>query len=62
MLISLNWLKDFVDIPKKITPDDLGLLLTTHTVEIESVENQAEKFKNVVVGKILEIKKCLKSN
>ncbi len=57
MLISLNWLKDFVDIPKKITPEDLGLLLTTHTVEIDGVENQAEKFKNVVVGKILEIEK-----
>lgn len=57
MLISLNWLKDFVDIPKKISSEELGLLLTKHTVEIEGVKNQAEKFKNVVVGKILAIKK-----
>ena len=57
MLISLNWLKDYVEIPKKITPEDLGLLLTTHTVEIDDVENQAKKYKNVVVGKILEVNK-----
>ena len=57
MLISLNWLKDYVEIPGKITPEDLGVLLTTHTVEIDGVENQAEKYKNVVVGKILEVSK-----
>jgi phenylalanyl-tRNA synthetase beta chain len=57
MLISLNWLKDFVNIPKAVSAEELGLLLTTHTVEIERIEKQAEKFKNVVVGKILEIKK-----
>ena len=57
MYISLNWLKDYVDIPRKVSPDDLGLLLTTHTVEIDDVINQAEKFKNVAVGKILEINK-----
>ncbi|MDD4272022.1 MAG: phenylalanine--tRNA ligase subunit beta, partial [Patescibacteria group bacterium] len=30
--------------------------LTMHTVEVEKVEYQAEKFKNVIVGKILEVK------
>ncbi|MFH1661966.1 MAG: phenylalanine--tRNA ligase subunit beta [Candidatus Falkowbacteria bacterium] len=57
MYLSLNWLKDFVDIPKSITPEKLGELLTLHTVEIDSVEKQSEKFANIVVGKILEIKK-----
>jgi len=57
MYLSLNWLKDFVDIPRSITAKELGVRLTMHTVEIESVEKQADKFANIVVGKILEIKK-----
>ncbi len=56
MLLSLNWLKDFVDIPKGVTPEDLGKKLTLHTVEVEKVEHQADKYKKVVVGKILEVK------
>lgn len=57
MLISLNWLKDYVDIPKSVTPEDLSLLLTTHTVEIECIERQGTGLDGVVVGEILEIKK-----
>ena len=57
MLISLNWLKDFIDIPRSISPEELGTKLTLHTVEIDSVESQAEKFKNIVVGKVIEVKK-----
>jgi len=57
MYISLDWLKDFVEIPKKITAEELGLRLTMHTVEIDSFEKQSEKFKDIVVGKILEIKR-----
>ena len=56
MYLSLNWLKDFVDIPKPISPEELGLRLTMHTVEIDSVKKQADKFVNIIVGKILEIK------
>ncbi len=57
MYLSLDWLKDFVDIPRSITPEELGLRLTMHTVEVDSVEKQAEKFDKIVVGEILEIKK-----
>jgi len=57
MNLSLNWLKDFVDIPKKITPEELGLKLTMHTVEIDSVQKQSDKYKNIIVGKILEVSK-----
>ncbi len=56
MQLSLNWLKDFVEIPRNITPEKLGQLLSLHTVEVEKVEMQADKYKNVVVGEILEIK------
>lgn len=56
MLLSLNWLKDFVKIPEGVTPEELGKKLTLHTVEVEKVTYQADKYKKVVVGKILEIK------
>ena len=59
MYLSLDWLKDFVDIPRSITADDLGLRLTMHTVEIDGVEKEIDRFKNVVIGKILEVKKHL---
>ncbi len=57
MYLSLNWLKDFVKIPSSLTPEELAEKMTLHTVEIDGVEKQEEKFKNIVVGKILEIKK-----
>ncbi|MFH1523018.1 MAG: phenylalanine--tRNA ligase subunit beta [Patescibacteria group bacterium] len=62
MYLSLNWLKDFVNIPKNISAEELGLRLTMHTVEIDSVEKQSEKYKDVVVGKVLEIKKHPKAD
>ena len=48
MFLSLNWLKEFVEIPKTISPEKLGQLLSLHTVEVEKVEPQADKYKNVV--------------
>ena len=57
MLLSLNWLKDFVKIPKNITPEDLALRLTMHTVEVEGWNDQHDTFKGVVVGKLLEVEK-----
>lgn len=57
MYLSLNWLKDYVDIPRRITSEELASLLTMHTVEVEKVVKQAEKYNKVVVGRILEIKK-----
>ena len=57
MYLSINWLKEYVDIPKSITPEELGLRLTMHTVEIDSIEKQGEFLEKVVVGEILEIKK-----
>ncbi len=57
MNLSLNWLKEFVEIPKKIKAEDIGRSLTLHTVEVEEIRAEADIFKNVVVGKILEVKK-----
>lgn len=55
MLISLNWLKEFVDIPKNLDPKDLATELTIKTAEVDSVINEADAFENIVVGQILEI-------
>lgn len=55
MYLSLDWLKDFVNI--KADPNQLALDLTMHTVEIDGVEKQGENLENIVVGKVSEIKK-----
>ncbi len=57
MYLSLNLLKEYVDLPKSLTVEEIGKALTMHTVEVEGIENQAEKFEKVVVAKILEIRK-----
>jgi len=55
MKISLNWLKDFVDLPHDITPEQLGEDLTLHTVEVEEVIDQASQYDKMVVGQIQQI-------
>lgn len=55
MLLSLNWLKDFLVIPKGLKPEDVAQRLTMHTVEVEKIEKQSARFDNVVVGKVLEV-------
>ncbi len=57
MLLSLNWLKDFIKIPKGVTPEDLALRLTMHTVEVEGWNDQSSSFAGVVVGKVLTVDK-----
>jgi len=62
MYLSLNWLKEYVNLPKSITAEKIGEVLTMHTVEVEGIKQQSEKFKGVVVGKILEISKHPNAN
>jgi phenylalanyl-tRNA synthetase beta chain len=57
MLISLNWLKTYISLPSKISPEEIAQKLTVHTVEVEKVESQAKRFDHVIVAKILEIQK-----
>ena len=49
MHVSLNWLKDFVDI-KNIDPKNLATQLTLKTAEVDSVINESDQFENIVVG------------
>src|SRR6056297_597512 len=57
MYLSLDWLKDLVNIPKSFSSEELGRKLTMHTVEIEGVEKQKEKFEKIIVGKVLGVNK-----
>ena len=56
MKISLNWIKRYIDLPKDLTAKQIAYDLTLRTVEVESVENTKDKYHDIVVGKILEVK------
>lgn len=57
MKISLNWLKDFVNIPKGITPEILASKLMLTTTEIEGIEKRGEVLDKLVVGFVKTRKK-----
>jgi phenylalanyl-tRNA synthetase beta chain len=52
MKVSLNWLKEFVELP--VVTADLTQLLTLAGVEVEGVETHGVLIDNVVVAQILE--------
>ena len=56
MRVSLKWLKKYVELPENLTPKQIAYDLTLRTVEVEDVIDVKEKFNNIVVGKILEVK------
>ena len=56
MKVSLNWVKKYVSLPDRLSPKDIAYDLTLRTVEVEKVEYTKEKFHDIVVGEILEIK------
>lgn len=56
MNISLNWLKEFINL-SNLSPEEIKNQLTAHTVEVERIIDQKEQFKNIIVAKILEVKK-----
>ena len=55
MKASIEWLKEYSDID--ITPEELGDILTMTGSKVETIDRLGNNIKNVVVGKILEIKK-----
>jgi len=52
MKISLDWIQDFVDLPKNLSPEEFGELITKHTAEVEEVDVLEKRYDNMVVGKI----------
>jgi phenylalanyl-tRNA synthetase beta chain len=57
MKLSLNWLKQYVEIPSTISNQELGSLITLHTAEVDEVIDQGAEFENMVVGQIDELYK-----
>lgn len=57
MKLSLNWLKEYVEIPNNISNQELGSLITLHTAEVDEVIDQGADFANMVVGQIDELYK-----
>jgi len=55
MQVSLRWLKDYVDID--LTPAEVGDLLTMVGLEVDAVRSVGPSFSNVVVAKILSIRR-----
>ncbi|HQE05401.1 MAG: phenylalanine--tRNA ligase subunit beta [Tepidanaerobacter sp.] len=55
MLVPINWLKDFVDIPEDI--DELSKRLTMTGSNVEGIEHWGRDIKNVVVGLITKVEK-----
>ena len=53
MKLSLNWLKDYVDI--EMRPDELGELLTMTGLEVEGIEAVGQGLDDIVVAKILSV-------
>lgn len=53
MKLSLNWIRDFITVPKAFTGRKLAGMLTLHTAEVEDVQ---EPFENIIVGKIKAVR------
>ena len=56
MRVSLNLIRKYVDLPESLTDEQIAYDMTLRTVEVDEVENTAQKFHDIVVGKILEVK------
>lgn len=55
MLVSLNWIREYVELPADLTMDKLSYDLTMRTVEVEGTENPASGLEQIVAGRILEV-------
>jgi len=56
MKLSLNWIKEYVDIPSDIELSKLAYDLTMSTVEVEDMIDLCKDFENMVVGTVRELK------
>ncbi len=55
MLISYNWLSEFVNLP--VPPSQLGEVLTWLGLEVEAVHEYKPSLENVVIGQVIECAK-----
>ena len=55
MLISLNWIKEYLDLPADLSVEQLAYDLTMSTVEVEGVHDLAAGLDKVLVGRVLKV-------
>jgi phenylalanyl-tRNA synthetase beta chain len=60
MRISLNWLKQYVEVNK--LPEELAHSLTMLGFEVESIEYLGNKYRQFVVGKVVDVQKHPKAD
>ena len=54
MLISLNAIKRYVNIPDSLSNSDLMKLIGSRLVEVEDTESLAEKYQNIYIAKVVK--------
>lgn len=57
MKVSLNLIKKYVNLPQSLTDEQIAYDMTLKTVEVENIEYTGLKYHDIVVGKILELRK-----
>ncbi|NMC51415.1 phenylalanine--tRNA ligase subunit beta [Candidatus Kuenenbacteria bacterium] len=57
MLVSLNLLKKYVDLPLSVKPEEVVAKLATSTVEVEEFFEVGKDLEDVVVGKVVKLEK-----
>lgn len=57
MLVSYNWLKQYVNLPDSVSAGEVAEKLKMSTVEVEGIIKQGELLGNVVVGKVMKAAK-----
>lgn len=55
MLISLNWLRDFVELPGDLDPPSLAARFTTTIAEVEGVERHQGNCAGLVAGQVVSL-------
>lgn len=57
MLVSIDWIKDFVDLPSNLSDKEIESRFTLATAEVEDVKSVGDHFEKIRVVEIVEIEK-----
>lgn len=57
MLLSYNWLKQYINLPDSISAKEVADKLLASTVEVEGIKDLGKNLENIVVGKVMSAEK-----
>lgn len=52
-----DWLKSHTDFQENLSSNDIRKLFTLHSFEVDGIQSNDEKFKNIIIGEIKSVKK-----